>query len=366
MATDRGPRLAVIIVNYRVPRFVEQALRSLRAAAVGLSVEVYVVDNDSRDGSLDYLTPRFPEVHFIANTHNEGFAKANNLAIRSSGSSDYVLLLNPDTVIGNSTLHHLLDHMEAHPEAGACGVYMQNARGDYLPESKRGKMTLWATFCKLSGLATRFPHSRLVAGYYQGWQSEYEPHTVTTLSGACMMLRRTTLEKAGLLDERYFMYGEDIDLSYSVAAAGYSCHYLPTPILHYKGESESASANPARYKGAFYGAMKLFYRKHYPRRVLTQKLVALAAWWLRKRTKNSPKVPSLQTPIAPTPIDLMQPDPLTGIGSGESVLVELAPHLYDRLLEVMQRARGLGHIFFLHDSETGVTLGPGGELPASR
>ena len=243
-------KISVVIVNYRVKYFLEQSLRSVRAAlkAYPMEGEIFVVDNHSQDDSLDYLMPRFPEVGFIANTKNVGFARANNQAIEQS-TGKYVLLLNPDTVIAENTLYEVFQFMEAHPEAGGTGVKMLDGDGRFLPESKRGFPTPWVSFCKIFGLSALFPHSRIFGRYHM-------------LSVAFMFMRRETLDKSGLLDESFFMYGEDIDLSYRLVLAGYTNYFLPTPIIHYKGESTKKGS--LRYVRVFYEAMLIFFKKHYP------------------------------------------------------------------------------------------------------
>ncbi len=256
-------KLSIVIVNYRVKFFLEQALHSLRSAlkAYPMATEIFVVDNDSQDDSLDYLIPRFPEVQFIANTENTGFARANNQAIQKA-RGEYILLLNPDTVIAENTLHEVCRFMDAHPEAGGLGVKMVDGNGRFLPESKRGFPTPWVSFCKIFGLSALFPKSRLFARYHMKYLSADECHAVDILSGAFLLARRETLDKSGLLDETFFMYGEDIDLSYRLVLAGYKNYYLPTPIIHYKGESTQKGS--LRYVRIFYGAMLIFFKKHYP------------------------------------------------------------------------------------------------------
>lgn len=254
-------KLSIIIVNYNVKYFLEQCLCSVRAAISGMEAEVWVVDNHSTDGSVEYLRPRFPEVSFIENADNPGFAKANNQAIRMC-SGEYVLLLNPDTVIGEESMHSLCFFMDEHPEAGGIGVKMLDGHGVFLPESKRSFPSPWVSFCKIFGLSRLFPSSRLFARYSLPYLSEEKQHKVDVLAGAFMFLRRSALDKAGLLDESFFMYGEDIDLSYRIVQAGYANYYLPERILHYKGES--TKHGDVRYVKAFYGAMLIFYRKYYP------------------------------------------------------------------------------------------------------
>ena len=252
--------LSVIIVNYNVKYYLEQCLESVRRASQGLPTEVFVVDNLSTDGSVEYLRERFPEVTFVANKENVGFARANNQAIRQS-TGKYVLLLNPDTIVGEDTLHRFVEFMEAHPEAGGAGAYMLHVDGSFAPESRRGMPTPFVAFCKMSGLTALFPKSRLFGRYYMGYLDEREVNEIEVISGAYMMLRREALDKVGLLDEDFFMYGEDIDLSYRVVQGGWKNYFLPVRMLHYKGES--TVKNSYRYVYTFYEAMRLFFRKHY-------------------------------------------------------------------------------------------------------
>ncbi len=253
--------ISVVIVNYNVKYFLEQCLCSVRAALRGLDAEVWVVDNHSTDGSVAYLQPLFPEVHFIENEENTGFAWANNQAIRAS-RGEYVLLLNPDTVIGEESIRSLCFFMDEHPEAGGVGVKMLDGYGRFLPESKRSFPSPWVSFCKIFGLSKCFPHSRMFARYSLPYLDADRMHRVEVLAGAFMFLRREALDKVGWLDESFFMYGEDIDLSYRIVQGGYANYYLPERILHYKGES--AKQDDVRYIKAFYGAMLIFYRKYYP------------------------------------------------------------------------------------------------------
>jgi GT2 family glycosyltransferase len=253
--------LSIVIVNYNVKFFLEQALLSVQRAANGLAVEVWVVDNASKDGSLQMVQERFPEVHLIANERNVGFSQANNQAIRLA-TGEYVLLLNPDTVLAEDTLRSCLDFMQNHPGAGALGVKMIDGSGVFLPESKRGFPSPFVAFSKTFGLSRFFPKSRFFNRYHLGYLSKNENHEVDVLSGAFMLMRKAALDKVGLLDEQFFMYGEDIDLSYRIQLGGYTNHYLAdTAIIHYKGESTKKGS--VNYVRIFYQAMILFARKHF-------------------------------------------------------------------------------------------------------
>jgi len=270
--------LSVIIVNYNVKYYLEQCLEAVRRASQGLQIEVVVVDNLSTDGSIPYLRERFPEVTFIENKENVGFARANNQAIRMSAGK-YVLLLNPDTIVAEHTLSDFIRFMDSHPEAGGAGAYMLRTDGTFAPESRRGLPTPFVAFCKMSGLAALLPQSRVFGRYYMRYLNENEVNEIEIISGACMLLRREALDKVGLLDEDFFMYGEDIDLSYRILKGGYKNYFLPTRMLHYKGESTEKSS--FRYTYTFYQAMRLFFRKHYAHYSFLVSLPINVAIWVR-------------------------------------------------------------------------------------
>jgi GT2 family glycosyltransferase len=244
-------KISIVIVSYNVCQLLDECLQSVKRALQGIDGEIYVVDNLSTDGTVETLQPRHPDVHFIANKQNVGFACANNQAIRSS-ESEYVLLLNPDTVVYENTLRGVLDFMDQHPEAGGAGVRMLTREGKPAPESRRAIPTPWVAMLKMLGLTRRYYMSRL------SWD---EPGQIEAISGAFFLLRRKALEQVGLLDEDYFMYGEDIDLSYRLLQGGWQNWYLPFDIIHYKGESTQKST--FRYVHTFYQAMLIFFRKHY-------------------------------------------------------------------------------------------------------
>ena len=253
-------KLTVIIVNYNVKHYLYQCLDSLYRAVKDLEAEVYVVDNHSRDGSINYVSKRFHDVNYVESNHNLGFARANNLAIRQS-SGEYVLLLNPDTVVGENTIRRVLDFMDQHPEAGGAGVRMLKADGSKAMESRRGLPTPMTSLYKMTGLCKKRPQSKTFGHYYMSYLPWDEAAKIEVISGAFCMLRRSALEKVGLLDEDFFMYGEDIDLSCRLLKGGFENWYLPESILHYKGESTQKSS--FRYVHVFYEAMLIFFRKHY-------------------------------------------------------------------------------------------------------
>lgn len=254
-------KLSIIIVNYNVKHFLEQCLISVFSAIQSVDAEVIVVDNNSVDGSLQMLENKFSDVTLIANKDNRGFSKANNQGINIS-QGEYVLLLNPDTIVEEDTFTKCISFMDEHSDAGGLGVKMLDGKGRFLPESKRGLPTPAAAFYKMFGLAKIFPHSKKFSSYHQGHLSEDDTHSVEVLSGAYMFMRKKVLDKVGLLDEDFFMYGEDIDLSYRILQGGYKNYYFPgTRIIHYKGES--TKKNSVNYVYVFYNAMVIFAKKHY-------------------------------------------------------------------------------------------------------
>ena len=254
-------QLSIIIVNYNVKYFLEQCLRAVIKAVEGIRAELIVVDNHSTDGSMEYLRPLFPGILFICNEENLGFAKANNLALRNA-SGEYVLFLNPDTLVPENAFSLCLAFMKAHPKAGALGVRMLDGRGRFLPESKRAFPSPTASFYKLMGLAALFPTSGYFNKYALGDLNEHDNHEVAVLAGAFMFTKKKLLDDLQGFDESYFMYGEDIDLSYRIQKAGYQNHYFAgTTIIHFKGESSRKAG--LNYVKFFYAAMLIFVQKQY-------------------------------------------------------------------------------------------------------
>ena len=244
-------KLSVVIVSYNVRSYLEQCLQSVQKALEGIEGEVFVVDNRSDDDSVEVVKTRYPWVRLIANEENMGCAKANNIAIRQAGG-EYVLLLNPDTVVEEDTLRQVLAFMDSHPKAGGAGVMMHNADGSLAPESRRALPTPWVSCLKMLGFTKRYYMSHLP------WD---QPGRIDVISGAFCFLRKKALDEIGLLDEDFFMYGEDIDLSYRLLKGGWENWYLPYKIIHYKGKSTQKS--DYRYVHIFYQAMLIFFRKHY-------------------------------------------------------------------------------------------------------
>ena len=287
-------QLSIIIVNYNVKYFLKQCLDSLYdsdlrlADGSELGLDVWVVDNDSVDGSVEMLRHEYPQVQLIANHDNVGFAKANNQAL-ARATGERLLLLNPDTVVERDTLVRCVDFMDEHPDCGGLCVKMVDGKGNYLPESKRGFPSPEAAFYKISGLIKLFPHHRRIAAYYMGHLDENEVNEIEIMPGAFLMLSREVYERIGGLDESYFMYGEDIDFSWRIREAGWKNYYLPTThIIHYKGESTKKGS--MNYVYTFYNAMSIFVERYFTGRnaKLFNLLLHIAIWlragaaWLRR------------------------------------------------------------------------------------
>jgi len=254
-------KLDIIIVNYNVRYFLEQTLLSVYKSKVNFDFQVHVVDNASGDGSVEMVRERFPDVNLIANKDNVGFSAANN-QILEIFESPYALLLNPDTILSEETLQVCVDKMDVDEKIGGLGVRMIDGGGQFLPESKRGLPTPFVAFCKAFGLSRIFPKSKVFNQYHLGHIDEHEESEIDVLSGAFMLLRKTALDQVGLLDDTFFMYGEDIDLSYRIQKAGFKNLYFPsTSIVHFKGESTKRGS--INYVRVFYKAMIIFAKKHF-------------------------------------------------------------------------------------------------------
>lgn len=262
-------KLSIVIVSYNVCSYLEQCLQSVQIALEGIDGEVFVVDNHSDDDSVEVVRNRYPWVRLITNRENQGFARANNIAI-SLSEAEYVLLLNPDTVTEPDTLRKVLQFMDEHPKAGGAGVMMHQEDGTKAPESRRALPTPWVACLKMLGFTKR---------YYMSHLSWDKPARIEVISGAFCLLRRKALDEVGLLDEDFFMYGEDIDLSYRLLKGGWENWYVPASIIHYKGRSTRKT--DYRYVHVFYQAMLIFFRKHYSHLSLFYTLPIKAAIYFR-------------------------------------------------------------------------------------
>ena len=257
-------RLSVVFLNYNTRDLTRQALSSVLAAAEGLEAEIFVVDNASADGSTDMVAEEFPQVKLICNEANVGFAAGNNVALRQV-TGEYVLLINTDTIVRRDALHTMVEFLDEHPEAGACGCKILDPDGTLQLDSRRGFPTPLAAFCKMSGLSRFFPKHPLIAHYHMTYLDPEQTAEVEVLSGSCMMVRKAAMDEVGLLDEDYFMYGEDIDWCYRFHQAGWKIYYVPTTsIIHFRGESGRGVPLRILYRKS--RAMSIFVNKHMARR----------------------------------------------------------------------------------------------------
>ena len=271
-------QLSIIIVNYNVKHFLEQCLCSVQKAILGMEAEIIVVDNNSTDNSLPYLQGRFAETRFIANKENGGFARACNQGL-AEAKGRYVLFLNPDCIVPEDCFQKCITFLDQHPGAGGLGIKMLDGKGRFLKESKRSFPSPMTSLYKLIGLARLFPRSKTFSKYHLGHLNENENHEVDVLAGAFMMLKKEVLTKTGGFDETFFMYGEDVDLSYRIQKAGYKNYYFPgSSIIHFKGESTRKGS--MNYVRMFYTAMSIFVKKHYGgnRAGIFNFLIHLAIW----------------------------------------------------------------------------------------
>jgi len=253
--------LSIVIVNYNTEKLLRSCLESVYAGANGTPFHIHVVDNNSHDRSVEMVKSEFPKVNVIENTSNVGFSKANNTAI-SQTKADYVLLLNPDTLVIGDAVDRVMRYMDAHPKVGICGCKVLNADRTLQLACRRSIPTPKVAFFRLSGLSRLFPNSQTVAKYNLTYLNPDEPHEVDAVSGAFLMIRRKAIDEIGLLDERFFMYGEELDWCLRARRAGWTVMYHPeAEIIHYKGESTKSNSRKAALE--FYRAMYLFHKKHF-------------------------------------------------------------------------------------------------------
>lgn len=273
-------QLSVIIVNYNVKYFLEQCLHSVLKACCNIKAEIFVVDNNSTDGSKAFLEPLFSTVKFIYNKENLGYAKANNQAL-ALATGEHILFLNPDTIVPEDCFKKCIGFLQMNPLAGALGVRMVDGTGKFLKESKRAFPSPLTSLYKLTGLTGLFPHSKIFAKYYLGHLKDDRDHEIDVVAGAFMMIPRRVLNLTGGFDEIFFMYGEDVDLSYRIQQAAFrNVYFSQTDIIHFKGESTKKGS--LNYVRLFYKAMSLFVKKHYSsRRAGLFNFFIQIAIWLR-------------------------------------------------------------------------------------
>lgn len=275
--------LSIVIIHYNVPEQLAVCLQSLETACGLITHEIIVTDNASTHGPIGELINRFPKVRFIQNKKNTGFAAANNQTV-SLCKGEYLLLLNPDTIVLPETIKRCMTFLKEHPETGALGVQMTDERNHFRPESKRGFPGIRHSLCRLAGLHRLFPHSSFFAGYYAPHLAKSDTGPVAVLTGAFLMMPASIYQRVGGFDTDFFLYGEDIDLCCRIRQAGYPLYYLgDTRIIHLKGQSSSKKSTD--YIRHFYGAMDIFVRKYYPNRPIARFVlhsgIALARTWAR-------------------------------------------------------------------------------------
>ena len=329
-------KISIVIVSYNVRYYIVQCIESVRRAIAGLDAEIIVVDNHSKDDTVAFLRENFPDVRLMASQSNLGFSRGNNMAIREA-QGEYILLLNPDTVVGERVLQEAVSFMDAHPEAGGAGVQMLNVDGTCALESRRALPTPWVSFMKMMGSTERYYMSHL------SWDS---PQQIEIISGAFCLLRRKALDQIGLLDETFFMYGEDIDMSYRLLKGGWQNWYLPLQILHYKGESTEKTS--FRYVHVFYQAMLIFFRKHYGHLSLLITLPIKAAIYFK----------------AFTAFVQMQFHRLSrAMGNAEKchpelMVLDTADHSYEDILRLLSNQQEPRKTLGIRNSKTGILITP--------
>ncbi|WP_299363215.1 glycosyltransferase family 2 protein [Winogradskyella sp.] len=276
-------KLSVIILNYNVRYFLELCLRSVKAAIKDIEAEIIVVDNKSLDQSCEMVKRLFPSVKLIENSENYGFSKGNNIGV-AKAQGEFLCILNPDTVVAEDTFEKVLQFAETQSKLGVLGCQLIDGTGNFLPESKRQVPTPKVAFQKLIGKTNN---------YYTNTLSPNEVGKTDVLVGAFMVLKRSVYNLVGGFDEDYFMYGEDIDLSYKILKLGYSNYYFgQTTIIHFKGES---TLKDKTYAKRFYGAMEIFYRKHFASNSIVTAIVKLGLKIASKRGKSKKMIPIATT-----------------------------------------------------------------------
>lgn len=361
--------LSVVILNYNVRYFLEHCLYSVVKATRNMEAEIIVVDNASADDSVAMVRDKFPQVKLIESPNNGGFSAGNNLGV-AAAKGKYICLLNPDTVVAEETFAKALEKASSLKELGALGVKMIDGTGCFLPESKRKVPFISSAFKKLLGLGSG-------AGYYQQDIAENDQGEVGVLVGAFMLFRKDRYLEVGGLDERYFMYGEDIDLSYSFTKAGYKNYYLgTTAIIHYKGES---TARDKAYWDRFYGAMQLFYDKHFPKQKWLQPLLKIGLWVLKRfavwsyRNKSNAILPVRQTVLLSEQLSLRKQleqmsefDTLSTRSKSwafdgaisQTLLVMDTDYIeYEQIIRLMQELKNSGNRFRIHPKGSNFILG---------
>jgi GT2 family glycosyltransferase len=359
-------KLSVVILNYNVRYFLEQCIRSVQTAIENLDAEIIVIDNDSKDDSCQMVKTHFPNVALIENNENVGFSKANNQAV-AVAKGEYICILNPDTAVAKDTFKQALKYSESIENIGALGVYLMDGTGNYLPESKRNLPTPKVSLLKLTGFTQK---------YYANQLRETDKGEVGVLVGAFMLLKKSIYNEVGGFDEDYFMYGEDIDLSYKITQAGYKNHYLgSTTVLHYKGESTQIDD---AYFERFYGAMKIFYSKHFNKNFLMERSVAAGVALAKTVRRFSPETKTLPIPklernyfftenielleklsaSTVTVFQMVSKNMHTLIVLENSLLVFDVDYIsYDEIFRIMKQLKGKGNLFRIRPADCNFIIG---------
>lgn len=330
-------KLSVVIVNYNVQYFLELCLKSVQKALVGIEAEIIVVDNNSPDDSCDRIKQLSPKIVLIENKENLGFSKANNQGVKNA-KGDYICILNPDTVIAEDTFTKLLEFGETKDDLGIVGCKLIDGAGKYLPESKRNIPVVKIALEKILGTSKN---------YYANHIQENDIAKVDILVGAFMFLKRDVFTAIGGFDEDYFMYGEDIDMSYKALSFGYKNYYYgETTIIHYKGES---TLKDAFYAKRFYGSMQIFYKKHFKKNLVFDVLVWLGiktAYAFRKEKKINLKEPNIYYLISNQQNrslarklgkDLVLKSSITNIEDNSEIIFDTAILSYKEIIEKMSQ-----------------------------
>lgn len=366
--------LSVVIVSYNSRHFIQLCLDSLSSALDDIKAEVIVVDNQSSDDSCVLIKSKYPWVTLIENNDNIGFGRANNIAIRMA-KGQHTLLLNPDTLVSKASIVSSMQLLDEDESNGAVGIKMIDGGGLFLPESKRGLPTPKVAFYKAFGLAKCFPHSPEFARYYLGHLPNDQRAEVEVLAGAYMLIRTDVLMKCDGFDEAFFMYGEDIDLSYRISKLGYRILYNPEfPIVHFKGES---AGRDAAWTQRFYDAMHLFSEKHFSNQGTVLNLVINIGIKVRKQFAPTKASEEQKTTllgkaiivVANTEVELfkgissdfstlsyVRPDELS-VKGGEFVL--FSPSLdMSTVITLMQKHAGQCQFFFSPSEQTFILTSP--------
>ena len=269
-------QLSVIILNFNVQYFLELCLQSVEAALKGIDSEIIVVDNNSTDDSCQMIRQKFPEIKLIENKTNFGFSKGNNIGVKQA-TGEFICILNPDTVVAEDTFSKVLEFAVKQQNLGAIGCKLVDGRGNFLPESKRNVPIVKVALQKILGRTKQ---------YYNNDLGSDESGKIDILVGAFMLIKREVYDEIGGFDEDYFMYGEDVDLSYRILKSGLENFYVGTTcIIHYKGES---TLKDAKYAERFYGAMQIFYKKHFKQNILFDAMVWLGIKFAKIFNFNTP------------------------------------------------------------------------------